>query len=150
MVIRVHPSMTVLYETYQVTPEELKGLTGTAATRLYRYVADLELTVCGPVYWFYYGTNGRAGGRYTLEVALPVQGRIPTALLPFFKKVPSFRCLSARYEGGPEGLAAHYREMADHATEKELKMNGIYAEAFLHIDPEATEALQVEVMVGLS
>jgi hypothetical protein len=82
MLIRTHPCMTVLYSTRQATLKDLPAFSGTVIRELYRYVADLDLLVCGPQYWFYHGVDGKPETRFTLEIALPVQGRIPTALLP--------------------------------------------------------------------
>jgi effector-binding domain-containing protein len=142
--------MTVLFSSRQTTLEDLPSLSGTVVRDLYRYVADLDLLVCGPQYWFYYGVDGRPGTRFTLEIALPVQGKIPTALLPFFKRIPSFRCLSSRYEGPWEGIAEEYRRMLQHIKDNQLEMNGMYAESFLHIDFDEPANQITEIQIGLS
>jgi hypothetical protein len=160
MLIRTHPSMTVLYSTRQATFKDLPTFSGTVVRELYRYVADLDLLVCGPQYWFYHGVDGRpttAGGaspivgesRFNLEVCLPVQGRIPTALLPYFKQIPAFRCLAYRYEGAWEGIAGAYREMLQYTEDNQLKMNGVYAESFLHIDLDDPASQITEIQIGL-
>jgi effector-binding domain-containing protein len=149
MLIRTHPSMTVLYSTRQATLKDLPAFSGTVIRELYRYVADLDLLVCGPQYWFYHGVDGRPDTRFTLEIALPVQGRIPTALLPYFKQIPAFRCLASRYEGPWEGIAGAYREMMQYIEDNQLKMNGVYAESFLHIDPDHPASQITEIQIGL-
>ena len=152
--------MNVLYTARQARLGDLQSYAGTVVRDLYRYVADLDLLVCGPQYWFYYGVDGRplaAGGapqdisapKFTLEVALPVEGKIPTALLPFFKQIPAFRCLSSRYEGPWEGIAQEYDKMMGHIKENQLRMNGIYAESFLHIDTDHPENQITEILIGL-
>jgi effector-binding domain-containing protein len=160
MIIRTHPSMTVLYSTRQATFKDLPAFSGTVIRELYRYVADLDLLVCGPQYWFYHGVDGKpttagggspimSGSRFTLEIALPVQGKIPTALLPYFKQIPAFRCLAYRYEGPWEGLAGAYREMMQYIEDNQLKMNGVYAESFLHIDLDHPASQITEIQIGL-
>ena len=149
MLIRTHPSMTVLYSTRQATLKDLPAFSGTVVRELYRYVADLDLLVCGPQYWFYHGVDGRPETRFTLEIALPVQGRIPTALLPYFKQIPAFRCLTYRYEGPWEGLAGAYREMMQYIEDNQLKMNGVYAESFLHINLDDPASQITEIQIGL-
>ena len=150
MLIRTHPYMTVLYSTRQATLSDLPSFAGTVVRDLYRYVADLDLLVCGPQYWFYYGVDGKPQTRFTLEVALPVQGKIPTAVLPYFKRIPAFRCLSSRYEGPWEGIAEEYRRMLAYVSDNGLKMNGIYAESFLHIDFDDPANQITEIQIGLS
>jgi len=151
MLIRTHPFMTVLYSSRQARLKDLPGLSqsGTIARELYRYVADLDLLVCGPQYWFYYGVDGNPDTRFTLEVALPVQGKIPTALLPYFKQIPAFRCLSSRYEGPWEGIGQRYEQMMQYIKENQLKLSGIYAESFLHIDIDHPDNHITEIQIGL-
>jgi len=159
MLICTHPFMTVLYSTRQARLSDLPGLAGykpagaTASGRLsrelYQYVADLDLLVCGPQYWFYYGMDGNPETRFTLEVALPVQGKVPTALLPHFKQIAAFRCLCSRYEGPWEGIAEEYDRMFRHIKESQLKMSGIYAESFLHIDVDHPGNQITEIQIGI-
>ena len=141
--------MNVLFVSRQVRLGDLAALAGKIGREFYTYVADLDLLVCGPIYWFYYGIDGNPETVFTLEVVLPVQGKIPTAVLPYFKKIPAFRCLSARYEGSWEGLPGQYEKMMQHIQSNQLKMSGIYAESFLHIDLEHPENQITEIQIGL-
>jgi hypothetical protein len=159
MLIRTHPNMTVLYSTREATLEDLPAK-ATVVKDLYQYVADLDLLVCGPQYWFYHGLDGQptaavartqAGSeqRFTLDIALPVQGKVPTAVLPFFKRLPAFRCLSSRYEGPWEGIGAEYQRMLQYVSDNDLKTNGIYAESFLHLDLDDPANQVTELLIGL-
>ncbi|HVS96289.1 MAG TPA: GyrI-like domain-containing protein [Puia sp.] len=160
MVIRTHPSMTVLYHSRQATLDDLKSFSGSIIRDLYRYVTDLDLIVCGPQYWFYHGADGSArdspagplnlSDKFTVEIALPVQGRIPTAVLPFFKRLPAFRCLTSRHKGSWDGLAEEYRRMLQHIKANGLGMNGVYAESFLHIDFDEPGNHITEIQIGLT
>ncbi|HEV3327066.1 MAG TPA: hypothetical protein VG052_15735 [Puia sp.] len=149
MLIRVHPPMTVLYIARQTTLRQSRDLTATALRELYQYVADLDLLICGPQYRFFYGMDGRPDTPVTFEIALPVQGLIPTALLPFFKQIAPFNCLSARYEGSWEGLAGVYTDMMRYIFDNDLKMNGMYVESLLHIDFSAPACQLTEIQIGL-
>jgi effector-binding domain-containing protein len=142
--------MTVLYQTRQATLGELGNYAGTVVKELYQYVSDLDLLVCGPQYWFYYGVDGRPDTRFTLEIAIPVNGHIPTALLPYFKQIPYFKCLSHRYEGPWQGLSEEYAKMIEYINGNGLNMNGIYSESFLHVDLNSPENNITEIQIGLS
>lgn len=142
--------MTVLYCSRQTTLRQSRDLTLTALRELYQYVADLDLLICGPQYRFFCGMDGRPDTPVTLEIALPVQGLIPTALLPFFKQVAPFNCLSARYEGSWDGLSEGYTDMMRYVFDNDLKMNGMYVESLLHIDFAAPACQLTEVLIGLS
>ena len=149
MLIRVHPPMTVLYVSRQTTLEKSRELTANALRELYTYVADLDLLICGPQYRFFYGMDGQPGSPVTMEIALPVQGQIPTTLLSFFKQVPPFNCLCSRYEGPWEGLAAEYSEMLDYIAYNDLEMTDIYVETLLHVDLSAPACQLTELQIGL-
>jgi effector-binding domain-containing protein len=149
MLIRVHPPMTVLYVTRQTTLKKSRELTASALRELYQYVADLDLLICGPQYRFIYGMDGRPDSPVTMEIALPVQGQIPTTLLPLFKQVLPFNCLCARFEGAWEGLSAEYSEMLDYIAYNDLEMTELYVETLLHIDFAAPACQLTEIQIGL-
>jgi effector-binding domain-containing protein len=149
MLIRVHPPMTVLYVTRQTTFEESRSLTSSALRELYPYVADLGLLICGPQYRFFYGMDGQPDSPVTMEIALPVQGQIPTTLLPFFKQVQPFNCLCSRFEGSLDGLAAEYAEMLDYIAFNDLEMTDLYVETLLHVDYAAPACQLTEIQIGL-
>lgn len=149
MLIKTHPPMTVLFIAHQTSLSGLGNFAGKAVKELYRYVADLDLLVCGPQYWFYYGVDGRPDTKFTLEVALPVHGNIPTALLPYFKELPSLKCLSYIHEGPWEELPGVYSKMTSYISEKGLSMNGVYAEAHLNTDMAHPQRNITEVRIGI-
>lgn len=142
--------MTVLYVTRQTTLRESRALTTIALRELYPYIADLDLLVCGPQYRFFYGIDGDPDSPVTMEIALPVQGQVPTTLIPFFKQIPPFNCLCSRYEGAWEGLSGEYAEMMRYISYNDLKMTDVYVEALLHIDFSAPACQLTEIQIGLS
>jgi len=150
MLIRVHPPMTVLYVCRQTTLQESRELTASALRELYSYVADLDLLICGPQYRFFYGMDGQPDSPLKMEIALPVQGQIPTTLLPFFKQIPPFNCLCSRYEGPWEGLITEYSEMLDYVAFNDLEMTDLYVETLLHIDYAAPACQLTEIQIGLA
>jgi effector-binding domain-containing protein len=150
MLIRVHPPMTVLYVRHPTTLRESRELTANALRELYTYVADLGLLICGPQYRIFYGMDGQPDSPVTLEIALPVQGQIPTTLLPFFKQIPPFNCLCSRYEGPWEGLMAEYSEMVDYIAFNDLEMTDLYVETLLHVDYAAPACQLTEIQIGLA
>ena len=80
---------------------------------------------------------------------MPVQGQIPTTLLPFFKQIPPFNCLCSRYEGPWEGLMTEYSEMLDYIAFNDLEMTDLYVETLLHIDFAAPACQLTEIQIGL-
>lgn len=149
MQVKKHPPMTVLYSSHQTNFREMGKFAGTAIKELYKYVVDLDLFVCGTQYWFYYGVDDRPDTRFTLEIALPVQGQLPANPPPYSKELPPFKCLSTRHEGSWEKMPQVYKKMMEYIGENGLALNGIYSEAYLHIDFLAPENNITEIQIGL-
>jgi effector-binding domain-containing protein len=149
MLIKTLPSMTVLFSSHLTTIGELGNFAGTAVKELYKHVVNLDLLICGPQYWFYHGLDGRPETRFTLEIAIPVYGRLPEGPPPSFKELPRFKCLSAIHEGPWEEMPQVYRQMMQHIGEKGLAMNGIISEAYLQIDFAAPENNVTEIQIGI-
>jgi effector-binding domain-containing protein len=93
--------------------------------------------------------DGQPDSPVTMEIALPVQGQIPTTLLPYFKQIPPFNCVCSRYEGPWEGLLAEYSEMLDYIAYNDLEMTDMYVETLLHIDYSAPACQLTEIQIGL-
>ncbi len=142
--------MTVLYVRHPTTLRESRELTANALRELYTYVADLGLLICGPQYRIFYGMDGQPDSPVTMEIALPVQGQIPTTLLSFFKQIPPFNCLCSRYEGPWEGLMTEYSEMLDYIAFNDLEMTDLYVETLLHVDYAAPACQLTEIQIGLA
>lgn len=149
MLIKTHPPMTVLFSSHQTTLPELGSFAGTAIKTLYKQAAALDLLVCGPCYWFYYGMDGLPDTRFTLEVALPVQQGVQVFPPPYVKDLPPFKCLSARHDGSWEELPSLYRQLMQYIGEQGLAMNGIFSEAYFHIDLAKPGNNITEVQIGL-
>lgn len=149
MLIKTLPAMTVLYNSHRTTMGELGNFAGTAVKELYKYIVDLDLLICGPQYWYYYGLDGRPETRFTLEIAIPVQGEIPAGPPPNIKGLPRFKCLSALHEGSWEQLPGVYKQMMQYIGDNGLAMNGIISEAYQHIDFITPENNITEIQIGL-
>lgn len=149
MQIKTQPSMTVLFSTYETSLSELSKYVGIAVKALYKQVVDLDLLITGPQYWFYYGADGKPDTRFTLEIAVPVQGKLPAILPANIKQLPPFRCLSAVHEGPWENLSQLYPKMMQYIGGKGLSLNGIVSEAYQQIDFAAPENNLTEVHIGL-
>src|ERR1700748_3829860 len=117
--------MAILFNSRQTTLGALPEIAGTAIKELYRYVADLDLLVCGPSYWFYYGSDGLPETRFTLDIAIPVFGQVPTALLPYFKQLPATQCLSFTHAGPWHTLPCAYNKMMQYISDNGLRTSGV-------------------------
>lgn len=48
-----------------------------------------------------------------------------------------------------EAIAEEYRRMLHYIEDNQLKMNGVYSESFLHIDPDDPANQITEIRIGI-
>lgn len=141
--------MNVLYCTYQTSLLTLHDKIGTVARDLYAEAARQHLLVTGPVYWFYYGADGKPETIFTLEIAIPVSGTPLTNDRFLFNELPSFKCLSLLHTGAWSDLANTYNRLMEKILHDGLVMNGLCREAYINIDFSRDECNLTEVQIGL-
>jgi effector-binding domain-containing protein len=149
MNIKTHPAMTVLYSTHQTTLGQLHQFVGTVAKQLYAEAVNNDVLVSGPVYWLYYGLDGQPDTVFTLEIALPVQGKI-TASRFATKELPAFRAASHVHENAWTKIPATYAQIMQFIAMNKLKMTGEFREIYTNIDFENPDNNLTEVQIGIS
>lgn len=147
MTIKTHPPLTVLYSTHRTTLKELQQFTGTVMKDLYGEAADKTL-ISGPVYWIYYGVDGKPDTVFTLEIALPIQGAFQPSKFSV-KELPAFKTLTHVHEGAWQQLYATYGQMIQHIEANKLPMKDECRELYVNIDFEKPENNITEVQIGI-
>ena len=142
--------MNVLYCTFQTSLLTIHDKIGTVARDLYGEAARQHLLVTGPVYWLYYGADGRPETVFTLEIAIPVSGMPETNEIFRFKELESFRCLSTLHEGAWSGLKETYGALFEKVQAENLAMNNICREIYLNVDFSRDVCNLTEVQIGLA
>jgi effector-binding domain-containing protein len=149
MQVKTHPAMNVIYSSHKVTLATLHEKIGTVARDLYEEAALQHLLVTGPVYWFYYGMDGKPETVFTLEIAIPISGIPKTTDTLLFNELPAFKCLSVVHQGAWSGLKDVYATLIGKIQADQLVMNGICREAYLNIDFSRDECNLTEVQIGI-
>ena len=147
MNIKTHPPLTVLYSTHQTTIPELDQFVGTVMKDLYLEAAN-NAVVSGPVYWIYRGMDGKPETVFTLEIALPVQGKFSSSKFSI-KELPAFKTVAHVHEGAWELLHATYADMMKHIEANKLPMKDECRELYINIDFQKPENNITEVQVGI-
>jgi effector-binding domain-containing protein len=150
MEVRIYPAMNVLYCTHQTSLLTLHDKIGTVARDLYAEAARQHLLVTGPVYWFYYGADGKPETMFTLEIAIPISGQPETNERFLYNELPSFKCLSALHAGAWADLKNVYSQLMQKVAGDKLIMNGICREAYINIDFSRDHCNLTEVQIGLA
>ena len=147
MTIKTHPPLTVLYSSHQTTLQDLGKLAGTVMRDLY-VDAAASSTIGGPVYWIYRGADGKPDTVFTLEIALPIQGKFPSSKFQI-KELPAFKTLAHIHEGTWDQLYATYAQMMQHIEANKIPMRDECRELYINIDFEKPENNITEVQVGI-
>jgi effector-binding domain-containing protein len=150
MQLRTYPAFNVLYCSFRTSLLTIHDKIGTVARDLYAEAARQHILVTGPVYWFYYGADGKPETEFTLEIALPVSGEPLADGLFKFKKLPPFKCLSTVHEGAWTDMGATYGKLFNKAEADALQPNGVCREVYLNIDFSRDEYNLTEIQLGLN
>ena len=147
MTIKTHPPLTVLYSTHQTTIQQLNQFVGTVMKDLYAE-ATSNTIVSGPVYWIYYGMDGKQETLFTLEIALPIQGPYQSSKFSV-KELPPFKTVAHIHEGAWEQLHTTYDQMMQHIEANKIPIKDECRELYLNIDFQTPQNNITEVQVGI-
>lgn len=147
MTIRTNPPLTLLYSSHQTTIQQLEQFVGTVMKELYSEAAANTI-VSGPVYWLYHGMDGKPDTVFTLDIALPIQGRYKSSRFAI-KELPAFKSLTYTHEGPWNQLPLTYAEMMQHIEANKLPLRDECREMYVNIDFQNPENNITEVQVGI-
>lgn len=147
MTIKTHPPLTVLYSSHQTTIQQLGQFVGTVMKDLYSDAAANTI-VSGPVYWIYHGMDGKPDTLFTLDIAIPIQGKYGSSRFAI-KDLPAFKSLTHIHEGAWEQLHATYAQMMQHIEANKLPLRDECREIYVNIDFQKPENNITEVQLGV-
>jgi effector-binding domain-containing protein len=148
MEIKTHPPMQVLYSSHQTTIPQLKNFVAVIAKELYAEASANDVLVSGPQYWVYHGMDGNMETVFTLEIALPVQGKIKSSKFKM-KELPAFKSLSHLHEGAWEKMPESYGAMLQHIEQQKIPMSDECREVYYNVDFANGENNRVEIQLGI-
>jgi len=149
MTIKEINPITVLSFRQQVTLTGLQQYVGVKAQELYREAVQHNLGVMGPVYWGYYGMDGKPETVFTLEICLPVAGGENYKGEFALKQLGAFKCLSDWHNGAWSDFPATYGRLFQEISKKQYIPSGQCREIYQHIDFVHEENNLTEVQVGI-
>ena len=147
MTIKTHPPLTVLYSSHQTTIQQLGQFVGTVMRDLYNEAAA-NTVVSGPVYWIYHGMDGKPDTLFTLDIAIPIQGKYESSRFAI-KDLPAFKSLTHTHEGAWEQLYSTYAQMMQHIEANKVPLKDECREMYVNIDFAKPENNITEVQVGI-
>lgn len=143
------PSLTALVFSTQTSLAEIGRYVVTVAHDLYQEAARQGLMPVAPLQWIYTGADGKPDTVFTLEIALPVMGKLSKPSVFDFRKLPSFTAFVATHSGPWEHLYETYDRLIDEVKAAGRQMSGVCREQYLLIDTELPAQNITEVQVGI-
>lgn len=140
--------MTVLYSTHQTTLAQLDQFVGTIVKQLYKEAVRNEVLVSGPAYWIYRGLDGQPETVFTLEIALPIQGKVTESRFAT-KELPEFKAASHVHENAWTKIPATYAQIMQFIAMSKCRMTGEFREIYWNIDFDNPENNLTEVQIGV-
>jgi effector-binding domain-containing protein len=126
--------MTVLYCTTRTNLAGLSEFVGTKAEELLADASSNNLTINGPVYWLYYGMDGKPETVFDLDIAFPVIVNQPYNGNFKLKELPKYKCLSAIHTGAWNDMDKTYNSLIGRAMNDGLLLNNTCREVYLNVD----------------
>lgn len=147
MQIKAHPPVTVLYSTHQVTIKQL-GELGQTIKDLYAEASKNDVFVSGPLYFIYHGADGNPNTLFTLEIAVPVQGKINSTRFQV-KQLQPFQAITYQHDGPFEQLPETYTQIMKYVDGNKIPLNDECRELYFNIDFENPENNITQVQIGV-
>jgi effector-binding domain-containing protein len=148
MEVKTHPAMQVLYSSHQTTIPQLANFVAVVAKELYAEASRLGVLVSGPQYWIYHGMDGNNDTVFTLDIAIPIQGKINSSKFSV-KELPAYKSLSHTHAGAWEQMPETYGAILGHIGQNKIAMNDECRECYLNVDFVNPENNRVEVQMGI-
>ena len=150
MQVKVVKPLTFFYLSTRTTIKELSSYVGVVARELYKEAANHNILVTGPVYWQYIGFDGGENTAFTLEIALPVEGRKTDYQGKFaFRRTDEFKCLSTLHEGAWQEIPQTYGQLFDYIGRHRLQPTGTNREVYLNFSFQEPQSNVTEIQIGL-
>jgi len=143
------PSLTALVFSTQTSLAQLGKYVVTVARDLYQEAARQGLMPVAPMQWIYTGADGKPNTVFTLEIALPVMGKLTQPSVFDLKELPPFTAFVAIHQGPWEHLYETYDRLIDEVKSTGQQMSGVCREQYLLIDTAHPAHHVTEVQVGI-
>jgi len=134
MEIKTLPPVKVLYHSTKTTLKDAGEYVFNIAKQLYTESAKQDLLPTGPLYWIYYGVDGKADTVFTLEIALPVNHAPITKSVFKWKQLPEFKCVEATHYGKWNELPSTYQQLVPKIFSDGHKLSACSREVYVNID----------------
>ncbi|MEX6689151.1 GyrI-like domain-containing protein [Danxiaibacter flavus] len=148
---RTLPAMQVLYFTTKTTLGTMHEFVIKVPGELYKEAMRLNLFIGGPQYWIYYGADGKPDTEFTLEIALPVNGKASGTGKFQIKTLPSLNYVSSIHHGEWKELGTTYEKVIGSVYANQMSMlpTKECREMYLNIDTENPANNITEVLIGV-
>jgi effector-binding domain-containing protein len=131
MQLRTLPPVTALVSTHRTTLQQLEQLLP-VSKELYADAAAHTL-ISGPLFWIYHGMDGKPDTEFTLEIAVPIQGKFQSSKFSI-KDLAPFRAVTHRHEGPWNQLPDSYGQIFQYVEAHKVAINDELREIYLNVD----------------
>ena len=132
MQLKTLPPVTALVSTHRTTLQQLNQYIAVVASALYAEAAAHSL-ISGPLFWIYRGMDGKPDTEFTLEIAVPIQGRFESSKFTI-KDLAPFKAITHRHEGPWDQLSGSYARVLQYVEDNKVVINDECREIYLNMD----------------
>jgi len=137
-----HAEMTTLKEIHEVAKREIHNM--------YQKAEKLGLKEASPMQFIYYGVDANAKTKFTLEIAMIVDGEKPYNGKYKFKNLEGFKCASRLHKGSINKLSETYDQFMPELFKSGKNMMEQSREVYHHyVDQDSPDNL-TEIQIGIN
>lgn len=136
-----HSEITTLKEIQEVAKREIE--------QMYAEAGQLGLKETGPMQFVYYGCDDNPETKFTLEIAMVVDGKKQNNGKYKFKELEEFTCATTTHHGDINEIGNTYEAFIPKVIQEGKQLSDQMREVYHHwVSPESTENV-TEIQLGI-
>lgn len=149
MEIKTFNPMKTLVFSVETSMIDMMQYVRVKANELYIEAISNGMEITGPIYWIYYGADGKPDTRFVLDICVPVFCNKDYSGKFELKQLKDFKCVTSVHYGNWQEMGIVYNHLFTEVFGNGLKPNGVCREMYTNIDFENPENNITEIQVGV-
>jgi effector-binding domain-containing protein len=147
MQIKTQPPVKVLSSSNRTTLKQLDQF-GPVIKEMYEDIVKQNAFVSGPLCWIYHGLDGKPDTEFTLEITIPVLGKVESSKFKV-KELSPFKALVHIHDGPFEKLPDSYKQIMQYIDQNKIPLVDESREVYLNIDFDRPQYNITQIQVGI-
>ena len=145
----VKPS-TVFYHSEETTLEKIKEVAEREICKLCAEAEKIGLKEIAPMQFVYHGCDDKPDTKFTLDIAIVVDGEKPYTGKYKFKELEAFKCVSTIHKGNVDDLGQTYEQFMPELFKSGQQMTDQSREVYHKYIEQDSQENVTEIQIGVN